>query len=155
MLIIYVHSILRLLYFPITKIPKGVMKNYFTCKRIKLITPLDILWSENKVISNYNLCKLLNFTKKIEEPHMYAQRLIITNSQNICFLVNHYLLRHKATQVNATFTLKKKKKVSFRFGGLCELFQCYSLIQLIFQVPYLKTQRSLLVITKYQTNGSF
>ena len=92
------------------------MKNYFTCKRIKLITPLDILWSENKVISNYNLCKLLNFTKKIEEPHMYAQRLIITNSQNICFFVNHYLLRHKATQVNATFTLKKKKSIISVWG---------------------------------------
>ena len=42
-LIICIHSILRLLYISITKIPKGVMKNYFTCKRIILITPLGIL----------------------------------------------------------------------------------------------------------------
>ena len=53
---------------------------------------------------------------------MYAQRLIITNSQNICFFVNHYLLRHKATQVNATFTLKKKKKYHFGLGVYANCF---------------------------------
>ena len=40
------------------------MKNYFTCKRIILITPLRFFVIENVVISNYNGCKLLIFTQQ-------------------------------------------------------------------------------------------
>ena len=50
-------------------------KNYFTWKRIILITPLGFflfffffLWLENIVISNYNKYSKLTFTQKIKEP---------------------------------------------------------------------------------------
>jgi len=39
-LIIYIYYNLKLLHYLITKKPRGVMKKYFTCKRIILITLL-------------------------------------------------------------------------------------------------------------------
>ena len=66
---------LRLLHFLIIKYIGVLWKKYFIYKCITLITPpgiffitpLDILWLENIIIQNYNWCKLLTLTKKIEK----------------------------------------------------------------------------------------
>ena len=44
---------MRLSYFSITKIPKGVIKNLFHPKRITLLTPLSIF-----MIKKYNNLRL-------------------------------------------------------------------------------------------------
>ena len=43
-----------------------LMNNYFTYKRITLITLLGFFLLENVIIPNYNECKLFTFTKQSE-----------------------------------------------------------------------------------------
>ena len=88
-LIVFIHYNSKLLYFPITKISRGVMifipKNYFIDKYINLITLLDIFVIEK--YSNFELWwkNTINFTQKIEETLSMCSCVCLESSLVLTF----------------------------------------------------------------------
>ena len=112
--------------FFIHKKPRSMMKNYFTCKHIILITPYIFLWLKNILISKYNKCSKLTLTNKIEEPlSPRSQRLVKDKSYKTWWLLiwqwhkssklNTCIIQLKETnsyQIQESFFFLNNKKVS-------------------------------------------